>query len=177
MIEEIAIVDKNDKIIGYKEKMLVHREGIMHRAFSVLILNEKREILLQRRAFEKYHSPGLWTNACCSHQRENETIEEAAKRRIQEELGIKNIDISEEFIFYYKCKFDNDLYENEIDHVYIGFYNEEVKSFNKDEVCETKWVSYNDLKKEIDENPMNFTIWFKKIMELFSENFIYNGLK
>ncbi|MGL5633498.1 MAG: isopentenyl-diphosphate Delta-isomerase [Sarcina sp.] len=169
--EYIAIVDKEDNILGYKEKMLVHEEGILHRAFSVLLLNDKNEILLQRRALEKYHSPGEWTNTCCSHQRENENIKEAAIRRLEEELGIKFSDIYEKFVFHYECKFNNELYENEIDHVFVGRYNGGIDRFNKNEVCDTKWIAYKELKKWILEKPEEFTFWFKNIMEIIPENF------
>lgn len=170
-MEEIAIVDFDDNIIGYDEKMKVHKNGILHRAFSVLIFNNKNEMLLQRRALEKYHSPGEWTNTCCSHQRNGETIKEAAIRRVKEELGIECPKLEKKFIFHYKCKFSNELYENEIDHVFTGIYNGEVTNFNKDEVCDTKWISYNQLIEWINEKPEDFTFWFKNIMEKIPNNF------
>ncbi|MGL4763153.1 MAG: isopentenyl-diphosphate Delta-isomerase [Sarcina sp.] len=170
-MEEIAIVDFEDKIIGYDEKMKVHREGILHRAFSVLIFNKNNEMLIQKRALEKYHSPGEWTNACCSHQRDGESIEGAAIRRVKEELGIECPKLTEQFIFHYKCKFSNELYENEIDHVFTGIYNSDVANFNKDEVCDTKWISYDELIKWIDKNPEKFTFWFKDIMKKIPNNF------
>ncbi|MGL4739639.1 MAG: isopentenyl-diphosphate Delta-isomerase [Sarcina sp.] len=169
--EYIAIVDKNDNILGYEEKMLVHEKGILHRAFSILLLNDNNEVLLQRRALEKYHSPGEWTNTCCSHQREGENIKEAAIRRLEEELGIILPDIYEKFVFNYDCKFSNELYENEIDHVFVGTYNGSINMFNKSEVCDTKWISYKDLKKWISRSPEDFTFWFKNIMEIIPENF------
>ena len=98
MKEFIICVDENDKKIGVEEKIKVHKEGILHRAFSIFIFNDKKELLLQRRALEKYHSPGLWTNTCCSHQRENETLKEAALRRIEEEMGFK-CELNESFVF------------------------------------------------------------------------------
>lgn len=170
-MEEIAIVDMNDNIIGYKEKMEVHREGIVHRAFSVLIFNDKNEMLLQRRALEKYHSPGEWTNACCSHQREGENIEQAAIRRVKEELGIEAPKLTEQFVFHYKCKFSNELYENEIDHVFTGIYNEEITNYNTEEVCDTKWISYSALMKLIEQEPSSFTFWFKDIMKKIPKDF------
>ncbi|MGL5576060.1 MAG: isopentenyl-diphosphate Delta-isomerase [Sarcina sp.] len=170
-MEEIAIVDFEDNIIGYDEKMKVHKEGLLHRAFSVLIFNDKNEMLLQRRALDKYHSPGEWTNACCSHQREGETIKEAAIRRVKEELGIECPLLEKKFIFHYKCKFSNELYENEIDHVFTCIYNSEVTNFNKDEVCDTKWVSYNQLINWINKKPEEFTFWFKNIIKKIPNNF------
>ena len=171
MREEIAIVDFDDNIIGYDEKMKVHKEGTLHRAFSVLIFNDKNEMLLQRRALEKYHSPGEWTNACCSHEREGETIKQAAIRRVKEELGIECPELYEKFVFHYKCKFSNELYENEIDHVFVGIYNDEVTNFNREEVCDTKWISYNELIKWINEKPEEFTFWFKNIIKKIPANF------
>ena len=170
-MEEIAIVDIDDKIIGYSEKMKVHEEGVLHRAFSVLIFNDKNKMLIQRRALEKYHSPGEWTNACCSHQRDGETIKEAAYRRITEELGIVTPNLIERFVFHYKCKFSNELYENEIDHVFTGIYNEKITNFNKEEVCDTQWISYEDLLSWINKRPQDFTFWFKNIMKKIPENF------
>lgn len=171
MIEEIAVVDFDDNIIGYDEKIKVHKEGTLHRAFSVLIFNDKNEMLLQRRALEKYHSPGEWTNACCSHQREGETIKQAAIRRVKEELGIDCPELEEKFVFHYKCKFNNELYENEIDHVFTGIYNYKITNFNKEEVYDTKWISYNELIKWINEKPEEFTFWFKNIIRKIPTNF------
>lgn len=170
-MEEIAIVDMNDRIIGYEEKMYVHRLGIPHRAFSILLFNNENKMLLQRRALGKYHSPGEWTNACCSHQRENESLLDAANRRIGEELGLEPVLLKEEFVFHYKCKFSNNLYENEIDHVFTGIYNDEINDFNTKEVCEVKWVSYSELKEWMKKRPNDFTFWFKNIMKKIPRNF------
>lgn len=173
-MEYIAVVDTNDNIISYQEKMEVHEKGILHRAFSVLLFNNKNELLLQRRALEKYHSPGEWTNTCCSHQREGETLLEAANRRITEELGIKGVELKEEFTFHYKCKFSNELYENEIDHVYTGTYNGDISNFNRDEVYEVKWISYDELVIWMENKPDEFTFWFKDIMKRIPKDFKFN---
>lgn len=173
-MEYIAVVDNDDNIISYQEKMEVHERGILHRAFSVLLFNNKNELLLQRRALEKYHSPGEWTNTCCSHQREGETLLEAANRRITEELGIKDVELKEEFTFHYKCKFSNELYENEIDHVYTGTYNGDISNFNRDEVCEVKWISYDELVIWMENKPDEFTFWFKDIMKRIPKDFKFN---
>ena len=173
-MEYIAVVDTNDNIISYQEKMEVHENGILHRAFSILLFNDKNELLLQRRALEKYHSPGEWTNTCCSHQREGETLLEAAKRRITEELGIIDIELKEEFSFHYKCKFSNELYENEIDHVYTGTYNGDISNFNRDEVCEVKWISYDKLVVWMENKPDEFTFWFKDIMKRIPKDFKFD---
>ncbi|WP_160679418.1 isopentenyl-diphosphate Delta-isomerase [Clostridium sp. C8-1-8] len=164
-MEKIAVVNDRDEIVGYEEKMFVHEKGILHRAFSVLIVNSKKEMLLQRRSLIKYHSPGEWTNACCSHQRENESILEAAKRRIFEELGIKRIELKESFVFQYKCHFSNGLWENEIDHVYIGRYEDYMEEFDEEEVEEVKWIEIEALKTWIKDRPEDFTYWFKVLMK------------
>ncbi|WP_338025451.1 isopentenyl-diphosphate Delta-isomerase [Clostridium yunnanense] len=169
ILENIAVVNSNDEIIGYKEKMLVHKEGILHRAFSVLLFNSKNEMLLQRRSLSKYHSPGEWTNACCSHQKENETIKEAAVRRLYEELGINDVAIEEEFVFHYKCQFENQLWENEIDHVFIGRYDTNIECFNTDEVHEVRWIPVSELLMLIDEKPEEFTFWFKILIKKAEE--------
>lgn len=169
ILENIAVVNSNDEIVGYKEKMFVHKEGILHRAFSVVLFNSKNEMLLQRRSFLKYHSPGEWTNACCSHQRENETIKESAIRRLNEELGINDATLEEEFVFHYKCQFENELWENEIDHVFVGRYDNNVEAFNLDEVHDVRWISVSELLKWINEKPEEFTYWFKLLIKKAEE--------
>lgn len=163
MKEYILTVDEQDRETGYMEKMEVHKKGILHRAFSVMIFNNKGEVLLQKRAKHKYHSPGLWSNSCCSHQREGETLTEAVIRRIKEELGIA-CDCKEIFNFKYRVEFDNGLIEHELDHVFIGYYNGNVFP-NEDEVEETRWVTMDRLNKEISEHPEDFTYWFKILMK------------
>jgi len=163
MAEYILTVDEQDRETGYMEKMEVHKRGVLHRAFSVMIFNNKGEVLLQKRAKEKYHSPGLWTNSCCSHQRQGEALTEAVARRIREELGI-SCDCMEAFKFNYLAQFDNGLIEHEIDHVFIGHYNGNVFP-NKDEVEEIRWISLDKLYKEINEHPEDFTYWFKILMK------------
>ncbi|MDU6295608.1 isopentenyl-diphosphate Delta-isomerase [Clostridium celatum] len=168
MKEFIICVDENDKKIGVEEKIKVHKEGILHRAFSIFIFNDKKELLLQRRALEKYHSLGLWTNTCCSHQRENETLKEAALRRIEEEMGFK-CELNESFVFSYKVRFDDGLIENEIDHVFIGTYTGKI-FINKDEVKEYKWITIEEVIKDIELNPQKYTYWFKDIINKYAEN-------
>jgi isopentenyl-diphosphate delta-isomerase len=163
MAEYILTVDDQDRETGYMEKMEAHEKGVLHRAFSVMIFNDEGEVLLQKRAKMKYHSPGLWANSCCSHQREGETLTEAVSRRIKEELGI-TCDCKEEFKFRYQVEFDNGLIEHEIDHVFIGHYNGTVVP-NEDEVEEICWVSLDKLNKEMSEHPENFTYWFKILMK------------
>lgn len=164
-MERIAIVDDEDRIIGYEEKMKVHIEKIKHRAFSVLLYNKQGECLIHRRNLEKYHSPGLWTNACCSHQLEGDaSILAAAKRRVKEELGIE-IDVLEAVgVLTYCATFDNGLTENEVDHIFKGLYDGEIP-FNPEEVHEVKWIKIESLKEWIETSPESFTVWFKLLVE------------
>lgn len=157
--EMILLVDKEDKELGYGEKMEVHKKGVFHRAFSIFIFNSKGELLIQKREKNKYHSPGLWTNTCCSHQRQGEKLEEAIHRRIKEEMGF-DCNLKEAFQFSYSVQFNEELYENEYDHVFIGFYDGEV-TINTQEVQEFKWVDLEWLKKDINQYPEKYTYWFK----------------
>ena len=159
----LILVDENDKQMGTMGKMEVHRKGLLHRAFSVFIINEKNELLLQQRALSKYHSPSLWTNTCCSHQHEGETSTQAAKRRLNQEMGIKT---SLEFLFsfIYKAEFENGLIEHEYDHVFIGRSNQNPK-VDKSEVESWKWVSLDLILKDIEINQDKYTVWFKIIFK------------
>lgn len=157
--EMILLVDQDDKEIGYGEKAEVHKKGIFHRAFSIFIFNSRGELLLQKREKNKYHSPGLWTNTCCSHQRMGEELNEATHRRLKEEMGFDS-DLEEIFKFSYNIAFNEDLHENEYDHVFIGRYNGKV-DINPKEVEEFKWVELGALKKDVKEFPNKYTYWFK----------------
>lgn len=163
MAEYIVTVDEQDNIIGSIEKLEAHELGVLHRAFSILVFNQNGEVLLQRRNLEKYHSPGLWSNTCCSHQRVGETLEEAANRRLMEELGFQT-DLKEMFSFTYKVKFDNDLTEYEIDHVFLGHYDGNV-IINEEEVDRIEWVSIEHLRHDMKANPDKYTYWFKILMD------------
>ncbi|MEP2774269.1 MAG: isopentenyl-diphosphate Delta-isomerase [Fulvivirga sp.] len=162
-MEQVILVDTKDNAIGQMEKLEAHKKGALHRAFSVLIFNDKGEMLLQKRAESKYHSGGLWTNACCSHPRPDEDTAQAAKRRLQEEIGL---DITPRFVykFIYKTDFNNDLIEHELDYVFIGEHNG-APNINKDEVSDWKYMAINDLKKDITAHPEQYTVWFKIIVE------------
>ena len=140
---EVQLVDNQDNPIGVMEKILAHQKGELHRALSVLILNSNNELLLQRRALGKYHSPGLWTNTCCSHPYPGEDSFEAAKRRLQEEMGM-SADLNFVFKFQYKCDFDNGLIEHELDHVFIGV-TDDTPHINTDEAMAFSWVSIENL--------------------------------
>lgn len=165
MEEKVILVDENDNPIGLMPKMEAHEKGVLHRAFSVFIMNQKGQVMLQQRALHKYHSPGLWTNTCCSHQRENETNIEAGKRRLQEEMGFVT-ELTEIQSFIYKAPFDNGLTEHEFDHILLGFY-EENPSINSEEVASWKWEFPAEVKADMFKNPQKYTEWFKIIFDKF----------
>jgi isopentenyl-diphosphate delta-isomerase len=166
MIEEnVILVNEKDEPIGLMPKMEAHEKAVLHRAFSVFVLNSKNEIMLQQRAHHKYHSPLLWTNTCCSHQREGETNIQAGSRRLFEEMGFQT-DLKELFHFIYKAPFDNGLTEHELDHVMIGYYND-APSINPEEVEDWKWMPIEAVKSDIQNNPDLYTIWFKIIFDQF----------
>lgn len=159
MIEKVILVDKNDNEVGTMEKQEAHVKGLLHRAFSVFIFNDKNELLLQRRAVNKYHSGGLWTNTCCSHPRQNEKTKDAAKRRLLEEMGMRST-LKKQFDFIYKAKLDNNLYEHEFDHVFFGFTND-LPIINQEEVQEYTYKNLEDIGNEMKTIPEKYTEWFK----------------
>ncbi|MCG8575297.1 MAG: isopentenyl-diphosphate Delta-isomerase [Flavobacteriales bacterium] len=167
-MEEVILVDRDDNAIGTMEKMEAHEKGLLHRAFSVFIFNSKGQLLLQRRADTKYHSGGLWTNSCCSHPRKGETVQEAAARRVEEELGIE-VNSEQLFSFIYKAELDNNLIEHELDHVLIGNY-ENAPVPNAEEVMEWKYADMDFIQKDIQEQPDLYTAWFKIILEKYLEH-------
>ena len=167
MEEQVILVNENDEKIGLMPKMEAHEKGVLHRAFSVFIFNESNQLLLQQRAFGKYHSPGLWTNTCCSHQRDGETSLEAGKRRLQEEMGF-TAPLRETTSFIYKAPFDNGLTEHELDHILIGNFSG-LPEINEDEVASWKWMSLEAVKEDIAINPDQYTAWFKIIFEKFDQ--------
>ena len=168
--ENVVLVDRNDNPMGLMPKLEAHQKGVLHRAFSVFILNQKGQLMLQRRALDKYHSPGLWTNTCCSHPRESESNIEAGVRRLKEEMGFTT-PLKSMFSFIYKSKFDNGLTEHEFDHVLLGYYDKP-PFINAIEVSEWKWMSLEKIILEIKNKPEDFTVWFKIIFERFY-NHIY----
>ena len=167
------LVDENNQQIGLMPKMEAHEKAILHRAFSVFVMNEKGETMLQQRASDKYHSPLLWTNTCCSHQRDGETNIEAGKRRLQEEMGFV-VELKELFSFIYKAPFDNGLTEHEYDHVMIGYSNQE-PTININEVADWKWMHPEAIKADMAKNPDSYTAWFKIIFERFYDYLIENS--
>ena len=158
MIEQLILVDRQDNAIGTCEKLEAHKKALLHRAFSILLFNKKGEMLLQKRFSGKYHSGGLWTNACCGHPRSGEATKTAATRRMREELGM-TCPLDESFTFSYKVPFDNGLTEHEFVHVYRGIYEGDFAP-NPEEVEDLKWMSLTDLKEDIFLNPQNYTAWF-----------------
>lgn len=161
--EYVILVDDRDNDIGVMEKMQAHREGRLHRAFSVFVFNKKNELLLQQRADEKYHSAGLWANTCCSHPRPHETVKDAAHRRLFEEMGF-DCELSIKTSFIYRSPFENGLTEHEFDYVLTGYFDgqprvapEEVKSF--------RWITLTDLKNDVARHPEHYTTWLRIALE------------
>ncbi|MGC1631985.1 MAG: isopentenyl-diphosphate Delta-isomerase [Gelidibacter sp.] len=166
--ERVILVNEKDEQIGLMPKLEAHEKALLHRAFSVFVFNKKNELMLQQRAAHKYHSPLLWANTCCSHQRDGETNIEAGKRRLQEEMGFVT-ELENTVSFIYKAPFDNGLTEHEFDHVMIGNYDG-APTINPDEVAAWKWMPLEDVKSDILERPEIYTEWFKIIFNKFYEH-------
>lgn len=160
---QVVLVDKNNKKIGLCEKIEAHQKGLLHRAFSVFIYNSNGEMLLQRRALCKYHAPGLWSNAVCSHPYDNEKLLSAAKRRLQEEMGF-SCSLQKKGHIVYFAEVGNGLYEHEHDTIFTGMYNGEIIP-NPDEVMEYAWISLSELQKDVLLHSSNYTPWFLKIIK------------
>jgi len=163
----VILVDKNDKDLGIMEKMEAHRIPLLHRAVSVFVANSKGDWILQRRAYGKYHSKGLWSNTCCSHPYPGETVTDAAHRRLTEEMGMY-CPLTEKFSFIYKEPVDNELIEYEFDHVFVGV-SDDMPKINLDEVVEWKAISFTDLCKDVISSPELYTIWFRKLYQRVGE--------
>ena len=161
--EKVILVDENDLATGEMEKMEAHQKAVLHRAFSVFIFNNNHELMLQQRALSKYHSPGLWTNTCCSHPRPGENTEAAAHRRLMEEMGF-DCEIHKIFDFIYKAKLDQGLTEHEFDHVFAGTFNANPK-INHAEVESWKWMHLDDIAADMELDPEKYTVWFKIAFE------------
>ena len=168
--EKVILVNSNDEPIGLMPKMEAHEKALLHRAFSVFVINGNNELMLQQRALQKYHSPGLWTNTCCSHQRDGEENIEAGLRRLQEEMGFET-PLEYLFNFIYKAPFDNGLTEHELDHVMLGRYEGE-PSINPEEASSWKWMDIDLIHADLINNPAYYTVWFAIIFDRF-----YNHLK
>ena len=168
--EHVILVNNKDEQLGIMPKLEAHEKGVLHRAFSVFILNDNGELLLQQRAASKYHSPLLWTNTCCSHQRVGETNIEAGKRRLQEEMGFVT-ELKDVFSFVYRAPFDNGLTEHELDHVLVGSYNKN-PIINTEEVENFKWMPLDAVKVAIDTQPAMYTEWFKIIFNEYYQRLV-----
>ena len=158
-MENVILVNERDEQIGVEEKLKAHQEGKLHRAFSIFIFNDRKELLLQQRALDKYHSGGLWTNTCCGHPRPEEDTVKAGQRRLNEEMGIV-CELKEIFSFVYKVEFQNGLTENEFDHVLFGTYNDDPLP-NLEEVESYRWITLADLKSDIKNHPEIYSEWLK----------------
>jgi len=161
-MEHVVLVDEHDNAIGTMEKLEAHQKGILHRAFSILLFNSKGELLLQKRSSLKYHSSGLWTNTCCSHPLPDEPTQQAARRKLKQEMGI---DLQTEFAykFIYKANLDKGLVEHELDHVFIGTFDG-TPVINKEEVEDWKYVNVDELKRDMKKNASQYTAWFQLIV-------------
>jgi isopentenyl-diphosphate Delta-isomerase len=158
-LQQLILVNEQDEPIGVAEKMEAHQKGLLHRAFSIFIFNIKGEMLLQQRAIKKYHSGGLWTNACCSHPYVNQQIQKAAENRLQEEMGFTT-PLQKAFTFTYKASFENGLTEHEYDHVFIGEHNGTILP-SAEEVEDYCYKTINEIEEEIITFPTKYTEWFK----------------
>lgn len=162
----VILVNEHDEEVGHMEKMQAHREGLLHRAISVILINSKKEILLQQRALHKYHSPGLWSNTCCSHPYPNESTEAAANRRLSEEMGLSS-HLEHRYAFIYKVALEHGLTEHEYDHVFVGYCNQD-PTLNSEEVMGYKWMSVDALQTDIAQHPENYTYWFRLLVNKLS---------
>lgn len=172
MTETLILVDEKDNFLGTDEKMKVHVEGLLHRAFSVIIFNSKGQLLIQKRAKNKYHSAELWANSCCGHPRLNEGNIEAAQRRLQEELGFacELLKITE---LNYSLKLQNGLYEKEYTHIFTGIYDGNL-NLNSDEVSEVKWEMASELRKKSTSNPERYALWFNLYLTKYYKEIFEN---
>ena len=157
--EWVVLVDPEDRPLGTMEKMEAHRLGVLHRAFSVFVFNSKGHLLIHRRAHDKYHSGGLWTNTCCSHPRPEEGVVDAAQRRLMEEMGMR-CQLEPKFSFVYRADLDHGMIEHELDHVLIG-YSDVPPAPNPEEVCETMYIAIPELEADLEAHPEKYTAWFK----------------
>jgi isopentenyl-diphosphate Delta-isomerase len=159
MNSQVILVDEQDNELGVMDKLQAHQLPVLHRAFSIFIFNSKKEMLLQKRAAGKYHSAGLWTNACCSHPSPGEQTEVAAHRRLQEEMGFETT-LEKIFSFTYKTDFENGLGEHEYDHVFAGFYDGSVHP-NAEEAGDHRFLDMETIAGMLQEHPEQYTVWFQ----------------
>lgn len=162
MYNQVVLVDQQDQMIGVKDKLQAHYDGDLHRAFSVFLFNNNGDMLLQKRALAKYHSGGLWSNACCSHPFADESLEDAGARRLSEELGIEST-VTHGFSFIYKAELDNGFTEHEFDHVLVAKC-QQVPDINELEACEYQYMAMDRLLSLVQKQPQQFTAWFVLLM-------------
>jgi len=160
---DVVLVNENDEVLGTMEKLQAHQLGLLHRAFSVFIFNSKGELLIHKRAEGKYHSGGLWTNSCCSHPYLNESYQDAAIRRVNEELGMEITSVDKVGFLIYKVALDNNLTEHEYDYI-LTTHSDQPPTLNPEEASDFSYLSIDVIKKKIKEKPDEFTFWFKKII-------------
>lgn len=166
-MEEIILVDEQDNVVGYAEKLSAHQHGgQLHRAFSIFIFNSQGNMLLQQRSVKKYHFGGLWTNACCSHPNKGENLADAVHRKLMQEFGF-DTELFEEFTFLYKATDEaSGLTEHELDHVFIGRFDGTPQP-NPDEIDDFTWMSIPDLLDDVSKNPHKYTPWFLIALDQF----------
>ena len=168
MEEQVVLVDEDDAVKGFIGKTEAHMKGFLHRAISIMVFNENKELLIQQRADKKYHWAGIWSNTVCTHPRQGESYQQAADRRLKEELGFQT-SLTDVFSFIYKAKDkESGLTEHELDHVFVGNYNGDIP-FNQAEVQAVRWVKLDDLRTEIEADPDKFSFWFKIILKEFEQ--------
>jgi isopentenyl-diphosphate delta-isomerase len=174
MAEEVILVDKHDNELGFMEKLLAHQTASLHRAFSVFLFDSNGKMLLQKRALSKYHSPGLWTNTCCSHPRPGENVTDAANRRLIEEMGIET-KVEKAFKFIYKADLDQGLTEHELDYVFVGEY-EGIIAPNSLEVSDYYYENVETIQQQMIAKPEHYTVWFKiafpRVLEWYQVNVV-----
>lgn len=168
--EKVILVDAQDNELGTMDKLEAHQKGLLHRAFSVFVFNNKNELMLQQRALNKYHSGGLWTNTCCSHPRPNEVPETGIHRRLKEEMGF-DCELNYVFKFLYKAELDKGLTEHELDHVFIGRYDGE-PNLNPEEACNWRFMQIESIEEDIKQAPEKYTEWFKIILAQHRNEFL-----
>ncbi len=172
-MEKVILVDKNNKELGFEEKLEAHKKGLLHRAFSIFVFNQNGELLLQQRDKNKYHSGGLWTNTVCSHPKPDESYEKAVHRRLKEEMGF-DCELKKVGCFTYRAEFDNGLTENEYDCVFMGIYDSKDIYPDKKEVEDYKWIKAEELIVDTKKHPKKYTPWFKEI--LFGEKKLFEKI-
>jgi len=163
MVEQLILVDAQDRELGVKEKIEAHLEGALHRAFSIFVFDSEKRLLLQKRANTKYHSGGLWSNTACGHPRPGETTLNAARRRLREEMGF-DCDLRKAFEFLYRAELDGALIEHEYDHVFFGTH-EGVPAPDPSEVESWRWVTMEELRRRLTEEPERYSYWLKAAVE------------